>query len=273
MDKETLRQVQLTQLEILKEVKRVCMENAISYWLDSGTFLGAVRHGGFIPWDDDVDVGMLRDDYERFLKVCRTELRDRYVLQDWDDTRDYPYCFAKVRKRGTIYREIKAEKLEENGVYIDVFPYDKFPLDKGRQLKQHIMVDTYKRIILIKDGYMPWRLEGKLDWRRYFLFLPIRILSSIVGLAKAKKLFIEYQQKYNHLTENYDYFPSGVSQYGNWVIKRDFLETLEERKFEDDSFMCPSSAHEYLSVAYGDYMTPPPEDRRYLGHSIIEVQL
>ncbi len=271
MDQETLRQVQLVQLEILKEVKRVCDQAQIHYWLDSGTFLGAVRHGGFIPWDDDLDIGMLREDYERFLRICKDTLSEQYVLQDWNQTPGYPYAFAKVRKKGTVYRELKDESFSENGIFIDIFPYDKYPLDVSKQKRQRIMVDAFKRAVLVKQGYKAWKASGKTNWRRWVAFLPMRVLA-ILPLERLKCIYLKNQKKYNTLQEGYAYFPSGVSQYGRWVIAKEYLENLDEIFFEDALFPCPSQADQYLTSAYGDYHKLPPVEQRSVGHSIIEVK-
>ena len=119
MEQEVLRKVQPILLEMLKEIRRVCDENGIRYFLYRGTFLGAVRHKGFIPWDDDMDVAMLRSDYEKFCEIAPQKLSDEYCFQNWHTDRDYAHPFGKVRKRGTVYVEAKCRRLPENGFYID----------------------------------------------------------------------------------------------------------------------------------------------------------
>lgn len=96
MDKEVLRKAQMVQLEIAKEIKRICEENGIRYWLDGGTLIGAIRHNGFIPWDDDLDLGMLREDYEKFLVIAPLKLQKEYELLTWENNQKYPHAFAKV---------------------------------------------------------------------------------------------------------------------------------------------------------------------------------
>lgn len=103
MERDVLRRVQLIELEIAKEVKRVCDENGIRYFLYRGTFLGAVRHKGFIPWDDDMDIGMLRSDYEKFCRIAPQKLDKAYCFQNWHTDQNYALPFGKVRKRNTVF--------------------------------------------------------------------------------------------------------------------------------------------------------------------------
>lgn len=113
MERELLRKVQLKQLEIAKEIKRVCEENEIGYFLCYGTFLGAVRHKGFIPWDDDLDLGMLRADYEKFCRIAPSALKPEFCLQTWYTDPNYGLPFGKVMLRNTIYLESKKNHTPE----------------------------------------------------------------------------------------------------------------------------------------------------------------
>ena len=110
MEQEILRKVQMTQLEIAKEIRRVCEENNIRYFLADGTFLGAVRHQGFIPWDDDMDLAMPRADYERFCRIAPEKLDPKYCLQTWYSDPNYALPFGKVVKRNTVYLEGRAQR-------------------------------------------------------------------------------------------------------------------------------------------------------------------
>ena len=134
MEQELLRRVQLTLLEIAVEIKRVCEENDIRYFLSDGTLLGAVRHQGFIPWDDDMDMGMLRADYEKFCRIAPKALKPEYCLETWNTDSGYGLPFAKVMKRNTVYLESKKNtKMREKGFYIDVFPFDNAPAEEEAQ--------------------------------------------------------------------------------------------------------------------------------------------
>ena len=129
LTKEQLRQLQLTELEMLCEVRRICDKHDISYQIIAGTLLGAVRHGGFIPWDDDADVAMLRPEYERFRKACRTELdTSRFEFQDDRNTPGYRWGYGKLRRKNTLFlREHQENMPYFQGVFIDIFPLDEVP--------------------------------------------------------------------------------------------------------------------------------------------------
>lgn len=128
-----MKLIQNVLLEILLEIDRVCKIYGIHYSLCYGTLLGAVRHKGFIPWDDDLDIAMLRPEYDKFTKVCQSAFKKRFFLVDASTEEAYPYDFAKVVKEQTVYLERGAEyKNIHKGIYVDIFP-----LDNVKQSLQH----------------------------------------------------------------------------------------------------------------------------------------
>ena len=125
IDQETLNRMHLLHLDILKEFIRICNKYELRYFLLGGSCLGTVRHQGFIPWDDDIDVGMPRPDYERFMEIAQNELPEYYFLQNSKTDPDYPLCFAKIRDSRTTFIERSVSHLNINhGIYFDIFPLD-----------------------------------------------------------------------------------------------------------------------------------------------------
>ena len=129
IDNKTLRKIQMIQLEMLEEVDRICKKCNIHYNIIAGTLLGAVRHGGYIPWDDDADVAMLRKEYEKFRKACKTELdTTRFEFQDDRRTKGYRWGYGKLRRKDTLFlREFQEHMPYFQGIFIDVFPLDAVP--------------------------------------------------------------------------------------------------------------------------------------------------
>ena len=126
---EQLRQLQMIQLEMLIEVDRICNKCGIQYNIIAGTLLGAIRHGGYIPWDDDADVAFLRPEYEKFRKACKTELdRTRFYFQDHRNTKGYRWGYGKLRRKNTLFlREHQEHMPYKQGIFIDIFPLDGVP--------------------------------------------------------------------------------------------------------------------------------------------------
>ena len=267
MNQIILRRVQMEQLEILKEIKRVCEENNINYFLDSGTLIGAVRHKGFIPWDDDVDIGMLREDYIKFQSVC-CKLGKDYYWQSWNNDKSYALPFGKVRKKGTIYIEEKNSLKREEGFYVDVFPFDYAPINdknKRKLVKKRVF---WARCMLMKHNNRPWINHGKTDMKKKVGYIPYWIIS---------KFFT-----HDVIVEKYESLVMGVQSSGvlyeqigktttHYYLKDWFLPTKKEM-FENDYFSIPIGTHERLKEEYGDYMELPPENQRENRHSILKVK-
>ncbi|MBQ2699729.1 MAG: LicD family protein [Clostridia bacterium] len=266
----------MTQLEIAKELKRVCDENGIRYFLDSGTLLGAVRHKGFIPWDDDMDIALLRDDYEKLLSIAPEKLAPGYFLQTWDNDPNYPYAFAKMRKLGTVYVEASSQQTgSQNGIYVDIFPYDRFPVKKHQMVFQGFFVCLYKFSIWMKNGVTPWKSWTKPSRRvkSWLVCLPLRMFALFFSRETLKKKYKRVMRRYNDAETGKWYEQTGGTLYGRWVIEDKCFDTWCDMQFEDTVFSCPGDSDRYLSSVYGDYMKLPPEDKRENKHVIIEVKL
>lgn len=271
MDNNILRKVQLVELEIAKEIKRVCELLNINYFLDSGTLLGAIRHKGFIPWDDDMDIGMLRDDYERFVNEAPKLLDEKFSLQTWDNDQYYGLAFAKLRANDTIYiEEASSEAITHKGIYVDIFPYDAYPTDKLKQLKQGANYYFLRRVILAKCKYKPWSMDNSLFVVaiKRLVYIPVKLIAGFCPKKTWIKKYISKCTKYNGTNTGFVYEQAGAAHYGKWVIPEECFRELIPMEFEDSQFLCPKEYDLYLKTVYGDYMILPPKGQRENRHKI-----
>ena len=263
MDKENLRKVQLIQLELAKEVKRICEENGIDYYLTAGSCLGAVRHKGFIPWDDDLDIGMLRDQYEKFCQIAPQKLDSKYCFQNWNTDDRFALPFGKVRKKDTVYQESKAAVSGNNGIYIDIIVYDNVPSKNvGWHLFKLYILD---RIIWMKCKYRPWREEERINWVSRLFYLPFQFLSIFFSHGFLTEKFEKVAKSVDNSSEKV-YTQLGERNF--YCFKRSWMDHTVEAMFEDTMFRIPANYHEYMTAAYGDYMKLPPEGQRENRHQI-----
>ena len=269
MDRLLLAKVHKVQLEIANEVKRICDKYHITYFLIAGTLLGAVRHKGFIPWDDDLDIGMLRKDYIRFLKIARKELKDYYFLETWKVSPGYGMPFAKIRKNGTKYIERNSKNVNcHPGIYIDIFPFDHVPNSKLLRLIHEYQLKFYQYVILELCNYKV-SLNNKSIKGFIYNLLKQRVKGFHIKYLKKKYEMIS--KKYNKKPTEFVLAVGGSYGYKKETIKFSWVSQTDELDFEGHSFKVPKGYKEYLACLYGDFMTPPPTNQRYNRHDIIEV--
>lgn len=266
---DTLQKVHKVQLAMALEVKRICEKHNIDYFIIAGTLLGAVRHHGFIPWDDDLDIGMLRVDFEKFVDISGTELRQDYFLQTWDTDNAFGLPIAKIRKMGTTYIERNASKSKMNcGIYIDIFPFDNVPEKKMSKELQNLKTYLLKRIILIKTGYELWE-DNQLT--KKIIYKALHVVTKPVSLKKLKQMLNKVMIGTSESKSESIVTFGGSYGYRRESIKRSWVENLSIIRFENYELSCPKFYIDYLEYFYGDYLTPPPEEKRYNRHRVIEI--
>lgn len=264
---DILRQLHCELKESLREVVRVCNEANIPYFIQGGTAIGAHFFDDIVPWDDDIDLGMTRENYERFLREAPALLDKQYTLQEFSTEPDTPFYFAKVRKMGTRFVESEWVGLPiSEGIYIDIFPYDRIPDDEHLARKQRAKVGFWINCFMAKSVWL-WRWFGKPNNGIVF---PKSLLSCLaIRLVSA---IYSKEQIYNKLnTELTRYNNTSASRYNIVRMPKDMIpvkdiERLEERRFGDMLVMAPANIESYLRSHYGDIQKWLPEDKR-LNHA------
>jgi lipopolysaccharide cholinephosphotransferase len=249
--KDILEQSQLVMLRLLRIVDEVCTSNGLNYWLDSGTLLGAVRHGGFIPWDDDIDICMPREDYNKFINIASALLPSDLFLQNKDTDPNYPFYFSKVRDNNSTIIENEKEYEEvvyHQGIFLDIFPVD--------------YVDDVEPFLRDKRLFMrDFNAKSKKNTlkkvKAYLMNYYSQILVKVVG---KDNLLRSISEKYKY--SDGKYIIKGVELPFEVVLEKEKLLPLGVIEFEGYTFSAPKDVEYYLSTMYGDYMKlPRVEDR------------
>lgn len=259
--KEQVEELKQIEIEMLRYFVDVCSSLNLRYYLLGGTLLGAVRHQGFIPWDDDIDVGMPREDYEVFLKEAPLLLPQHFFVQTiWSD-KEYLHCFAKIRNSNTTYIESTAAKRNMNhGVFIDIFPLDFYPDDKRKQK----LVDIKKLFFALRIGQCFSSLKP--------MKIKTRIAQYICRLVypSVSKALIERERLYKSIPKS-----KWIANYGGaWgkkeIVPADWYGEGTELIFEGMKVVAPLHYDKWLTQVYGDYMQLPPEEKR-VGHHYVDA--
>lgn len=256
MKKLTLDEIKGIELEILNYFDKFCSENHLQYYLDGGTLLGAVRHKGFIPWDDDIDVLMPRYDYEKLVKLS-VKIDDRFILKSYKLDSDYSYPYMKIVMAGTSIIE-KNISYHGYGVFIDIFPMDCLPNDEYKRQK-------FQNKIWALTNMANYAVEDKIE--RHGLISNIKKkVSRLVGIQTILKLIDKEAVKYESDDALYAYDVIASTKKDRLVRKNVFDETVK-LPFEGKMYNAPSKYDEYLTELYGDYMQLPPLDKQYSDHN------
>lgn len=258
---EALAKLQATILEILDAIASFCAEHEITWFLDSGTTLGALRHGGFIPWDDDADVGMLRADWERFTRLARDRFIPGFSVHTAKDTEGFDGIMAKVYRDGTRFIDRRAENEGfEQGIFVDVFPYDALFADERRARAQLRRARFWTYVLyLAGSGDVNVPHGGALG------------ATERLGAALANPLVHALFSKERALGNFERAIPRPGDAVSDIVVPLPYelrhpIETLvppATHEFCGRQFPVPADAEDYLRVKYGDWRRlPPPEARK-----------
>ena len=265
-NKKILRQLQLAELDILIEVDKICRKHNLRYYMVGGTLIGAVRHKGFIPWDDDIDISMPRPDYDKFMKIAKDELPEDLFIQTRGTDKGCYFYYSKVRRTGTYFGENKFEHTTlHKGIFIDIFPLDYVPDNKTVQkfffkaftcLIGMICSKSKTGEPLYKNSKMPFiwffRILQAISPKGFLLWLRATLGKMANAMGKKK---------------NYLASLSGFHGFPQEVCPAKWWGDGVDMEFEGHIFRAPSEYHTFLTHMFGDYMELPPVNKRVC-HSV-----
>lgn len=264
---ETLKEVKKAELNILSTVDDFCQKNNIKYSLAYGTLLGAVRHKGFIPWDDDIDIWMTRENYNKFIRAWKQNPVQGYILQNTDLEEDFSQNFTKIRKDNTAFIQTEEEKTTNyhKGIFIDIFPLDRIAKTPSKIAVQKLYAML---TMLFYRKYAPPTEKGLKKYISEFFL-------KIVPKSKYENARKYFENKYLFLSGDVDCSWLSNSTYRELSIyyDSDMMDDYTFLQFEGRNFMSVSKWDHALKMQYGDYMQLPPEEDRVWKHHPIFIDL
>ena len=264
---DILRQLHVELYDILREVVRVAELCDIPYFIQGGTAMGAHFFEEIVPWDDDIDLGMTRENYERFLREAPKHLHPDYILQEFTTEENTPFYFMKIRKRDTRFVESEWVGLDiEQGIYIDIFPYDLIPDNAAKEQRQRLRVKFWVNCFTAKSVWL-WRWWGKANNgvvlpKGFLSCLAIRLTCLVMSKRRIYRRLHRELTRYNHT----DATRYNIVRMPKDMIPRTAIDNPERRRFGDMMVWAPSSLEQYLRNHYGDISKWLPEEKQ-LNHA------
>lgn len=268
---EDRKKLQDTLVEMMQDIHAVCLKHKIGYALVGGSCLGAVRHEGFIPWDDDIDISMLREDWEKFKQCFDDELGGKYVMEaPRYGKKDCKTTWAKVYKKGSVLEEILDVNVPyEKGIFIDIFFYENVSenklVRKFDACVSNFLKGVATSIVLYKypNKLMKSFFDADPKTKRYYRMRRfLGLLFSFVSHKTFCSLFDRFVSRHHGRT-TFITAPTGRKNYMGEILQRSWWCPQQLSKFENAEFFIPADSHNYLKTLFGEsYMQLPPEDKR-----------
>ena len=261
--KLSLSEIREIQLNMMDYIDRICRENQIEYSLAYGTLIGAVRHSGFIPWDDDLDIFMTRNHYEKFLKLMKDSSVNRHPYRVINYEEAF-FPWTKVIDSRTVVMEREDYGIKDYGIWIDVFPYDHVPDPAGIESnKFRKKLDLYNRLGTYRALSMRHAQNRKLPYKMAFGIIKLGL--SVFPINYFGKKWNSFAQTYNNIQTGFLGFSAIYSQ-AHSAFNETLFNDYIEMEFEDRKYLCIKGYDYYLSTVYGDYMKLPPKNEQYPKH-------
>lgn len=264
MDNAKLEDIWAAEQSILDAVHKVCIENNLRYSLAYGTLLGAVRHKGFIPWDDDIDIMMPREDYEKLIQIWDTAAPEEYILQTEENVDGFENNFAKIRKDHTTFLQFESERTStrHKGFFIDIFPADRRAPGRIRRKLQYVL---FAINLLFNRGYESGT-GGAVGFVEKILLKTVRRKN----YRKASKRVGKRSRRWNHLTQSPYILPCAIKSCKKYY-PADMFDEMQLVGFNGKEYCAVKDVDSVLKLHYGDYKQLPPEEERVWKHHPILI--
>lgn len=264
MRREEIRKYQLAQLELLKYTTSICERNNIKYYLVWGSLLGAIRENGFIPWDADIDIAMYRKDYDKFCSYLIENVDEYVFLSSYLTDKNHSSPHAVVKLKGTHIILPKGHNImykeKYDGIYIDIFPIDNVPEDINLQKKQNRKILRIQQIIKYK---LAATYGGETGILKRCIKKVVSFVLKPISLSRLNNKMDSIYREYDQVETKYVAMLTDPMFYPKQTFKREVFGEGKNVSFEGNYFMAPEHPEEFLSLAYGDYLVKPPEDKRF----------